>query len=67
MLKFLFSYILFATNLFASDSILNKSLIEIDGKTITIIFIVQFFMILLIGLIIAWLYRHKIAKSELFK
>jgi len=67
MFKFIFSYILFATNLFASDSILNKSLIEIDGKTITIIFIVQFFMILLIGLIIAWLYRHKIAKSELFK
>lgn len=57
----------FTSMVFGSDNILNESLIEIDGKVITIAFILKFFIILLVGLIVAWIYKNKVAKSKVFK
>ncbi|MBD3841131.1 MAG: mechanosensitive ion channel [Campylobacterales bacterium] len=57
----------FVLSVYGSDGILNKSLIEIDGKAITLMFVVKFFAILLVGLIIAWIYKNKVAKSKIFK
>ncbi len=57
-----------STILFAStQDMLNKTLIEFDGHAITVLFIAKFFTILTIGLAIAWLYKNKVAKSNLFK
>lgn len=51
----------------ASQEILSTQLININGQSITLFFILKFFIILFIGLCIAWFYKHKIAKSTLFK
>lgn len=45
-------------------SFINSSLIEIDGKAITILFILKFFAIFIVGFVFGWLYKNKIMKSH---
>jgi len=67
MFKLLVTNFFFFSIVFANDNLLDKSLLQIDGKDVTLTFIGKFTFILLIGLIIAWIYKHKVTNSKLFK
>lgn len=49
-----------------NENILQKSLVVFNGQNITILFISKFVIILIIGLMIGWFYKHKITKSKFF-
>ena len=67
MLKILLFILFSSIRLFANDNLLFEPLIIVDGKSITLIFIAKFFLIILIGLTIAWIYKNKVTKAKVFK
>ncbi|MDD2697170.1 MAG: mechanosensitive ion channel [Arcobacteraceae bacterium] len=46
------------------DDIFTKSLLTIDGTSISILFVVKFLLIFIIGFSLGWFYKHKIINSS---
>lgn len=60
-------FLLLLPSFLFSQSIVDKSLIDFEGTPLTLLMIIKFVSIFVIGFIFGWLYKNKIMKSPKIK
>lgn len=60
-------FLLLLPSFLFSQSIVDKSLINFEGTSLTLLMIVKFLSVFVIGFILGWLYKNKIMKSSKIK
>lgn len=60
-------FLLLVPSFIFAQSIVDKSLVSFDGTTVTLLMLIKFISIFVIGFILSWLYKNKIMKLSKVK